>query len=152
MDICPRGLFCPKFDAEKLISEAFFGIMRVFSSVHQPESVCNFPILYHLILKPHFSSPLAPLQGEIDICPHRLFSPKFDAKKLLFEAFFEILHILTTVQYYQRNKWNTDGLFTTRAIKNGVCLHLCCSSALAGPAVLPVLPLAKHNFDRRLGI
>ncbi len=41
------------------------------------------------------------------------------------------MRILTTVQYYHRNKWNTDSLFTTRSIKSGVCLHLCCSSALA---------------------
>ncbi len=40
------------------------------------------------------------------------------------------MYILTTVRYYHRNKWNTDSLFTTSAIKNGVCLHLCCSSAL----------------------
>ncbi len=25
-DICPHGLFCPKFDAEKLLFKAFFGI------------------------------------------------------------------------------------------------------------------------------
>ncbi len=92
----PLWTFSPKFDAEKLLSEAFFGIMRVFSSV-RPKSVCNFPILYHLIFKPYLSSPLAPLQGEIDIHPRRLFCPKFDAKKLLFDAFFGIMHILITI-------------------------------------------------------
>ncbi len=94
-----------------------------------------------------FRDPLAPLRGKRDIRPHELFCPKFDAEKLLFVAFFfffGIVRILTTVRYYHRNKWNTDSLFTARAIKNGVCLHLCCSSALAGPAILQ---LAKFNFD-----
>ncbi len=88
IDICPRALSCPKFDAEKLLFEAFFGIMLIFASV-QSKSECNFPFLYNLIFQPyHLSSPLALLQGEIDICPHRLFCLKFDAEKLLFEAFF----------------------------------------------------------------
>ncbi len=87
--------------------------------------------LYNLIFQPyHLLSPLAPLLGEIDIRPRWPFCPKFDAEKLLFKAFFGIVRILTTVRYYHRNKWNSDSLFTTRAIKNGVCLHLCCSSAL----------------------
>ncbi len=58
----------------------------------------NFAFLYNLIFKPYpLSSPLAPLGRGIDICPRGLFCPKFNAKKLLFEAFFGIVRILTTV-------------------------------------------------------
>ncbi len=45
IDIHPRGLFCPKFDAGKLLFKAFFGIMRIFGSV-RPKSECSFPFLY----------------------------------------------------------------------------------------------------------
>ncbi len=58
------------------------------------------------------------------------FLSKIRCQKTFIWSFFGIVCILTTVQYYHRNKWNTKSLFTTRAIKNGVCLHLCCSSAL----------------------
>ncbi len=62
--ICPRRLFCPKFDVEKLLFEAFLGIMRIFGSVW-PKSECIFPFLYNFIFKPyHLSSPLTPLGGE----------------------------------------------------------------------------------------
>ncbi len=103
------------------------------------KSECIFPFLNNLIFKPyHLSSHLTPLQGGgIDIGPRWLFCPKFDAEKLLFEAFFlELCVFYTTVQYYHRNKWNTDSLFTAKAIKNGACLHLCCSSALTPPDFL----------------
>ncbi len=57
MDICLQWLFCPKFDAEKLLFEAILGILCIFRSV-QPKSECNFPFLYNLIFKPyHLSSP-----------------------------------------------------------------------------------------------
>ncbi len=63
------------------------------------KSECIFPFLYNLIFKPyHLSSPLAPFQGEIDICPCGLFCPKFDAEKLLFKPFFEITRIFGSVQ------------------------------------------------------
>ncbi len=89
-DICPCGLFCTKFYAKKLLFEAFFGIMRIFGSV-QPKSECNFLFIYNLIFQLyHLSSPVAPLWGGIDICPRGLFCLKFDAEKLLFEAFFRI--------------------------------------------------------------
>ncbi len=52
IDICLRGLFCSKFDGEKLLFEASFGIMRIFGSV-QPKSECIFPFLYNLIFKPY---------------------------------------------------------------------------------------------------
>ncbi len=45
IDICPRGLFCPKFDAEKLLFETFFRILCISSE-------CSFPFLYNLIFKP----------------------------------------------------------------------------------------------------
>ncbi len=62
------------------------------------KSSCIFLFLYNLIFKPYYlSSPLPPLQGKIDICPRGLFCPKFDAKKLLFEAFFIIMHIFGSV-------------------------------------------------------
>ncbi len=59
---------------------------------------CIFPFLYNLIFKPYPSSPLPPLWGEIDIRPRRLPCLKFDAEKLLFEAFFGILRIFGSVQ------------------------------------------------------
>ncbi len=40
----PSRPFYMKFDAEKLLFEAFFGIMRIFGSVY-PKSECNFPFL-----------------------------------------------------------------------------------------------------------
>ncbi len=50
----------------------------------------QFPFLYKLIsYLYHLSSPLAPLWVEIDICLPGLFFSKFDAEKLLFEAFSE---------------------------------------------------------------
>ncbi len=97
IDIYTKGLFCPKFDSKKLSFEPFFGIMRIFGSV-QPKSECNFPFLYNLIFKPYLSSPVAPIQGEIDIYPNGFFCPKSDAEKLLFEAFFGIMHIFGGVQ------------------------------------------------------
>ncbi len=83
-----RELFCQKFDAEKLLFEAFLIIMSIFYSI-PPTSECIFPLLSNLKFKPyHLSSPLAPLWGGIDLCACGLFCPKFDAEKLLFEAFF----------------------------------------------------------------
>ncbi len=85
----PWRTFCPKFDAEKLLFEAFFGIMRIFSIV-QPKSECNFPFLYTSIFKSHhFSSPLAPLWGEIDICPHGLFVRNSMPKNFYLKLFSE---------------------------------------------------------------
>ncbi len=151
----PRRLFGPKFYSKKLLFEPFFGILPIFGSV-QPKRECIFPFLYNLIFKPyHLSSPLAPLWEVIGICPRAFFCPKFDPEKLLFEAFFGIVHILTTVRYYRTNKWNTDSLFTTRAIKNGVCLHLCCSSALGEPETDPNLApdvAGKWLFKTKIGI
>ncbi len=61
IDICPRELFCPEFDAEKLLFEPFFGIMHIFGSV-QPKNECDFLFLYNVIFKPYLLSTLAPLQ------------------------------------------------------------------------------------------
>ncbi len=89
IDICPCGLFCSKFDAKRLLFKDFFEIMRIFGSV-QPKSECNFPFLYNLIFQPyHLSSPLAPPQEEIHICPRELLCLKFNTKKLLSKAFLE---------------------------------------------------------------
>ncbi len=96
IDIYPRGLFCLKFDAEKLLFEPFFGIAHIFSSI-QPKSECILPFLYNFIFKPyHLSSRLAPLQGEIHICTRGLFCPKFEADKLLLEAFCYMWTYCTT--------------------------------------------------------
>ncbi len=45
IDKRPRGLLCPKFDAKKLLFEAFFGILRIFGSA-QHKNEYNFPFLY----------------------------------------------------------------------------------------------------------
>ncbi len=140
----PLRTFCLKFDAEKLLFEAFFGILSIFGSI-QPKSECNFPFLYNLIFPPyHLSRPLASLRWEIDICPCRLFCPKLNAKKLLFEAFFGILRIFGSIQpksecnflflynlIFQLNTGDNHVLSPV-VIKNGVCPHSGCSSALAG--------------------
>ncbi len=61
IDICPCGLFCLKFDDEKLLFKALFRILRIFGSI-QPKSECIFPLLYNFIFRPyHLSIPLAPL-------------------------------------------------------------------------------------------
>ncbi len=44
IDIYLNGLFCPKFNTEKLLFEAFFGIISIFGSI-QSESECNFSFL-----------------------------------------------------------------------------------------------------------
>ncbi len=72
--------------------------MCIFGSV-QPKSECNFPFLYNLIFQLyHVSSPLTPLREEIDICSCGRFCPKFDAKKLSFEAFLGKMRIFGSVQ------------------------------------------------------
>ncbi len=48
--------------------------------------------------KGHLWSILAPLWWEIDICAHWLFRTKLSAQVLLFEAFFDIMHIFSTIQ------------------------------------------------------
>ncbi len=44
-----------------------------------------------------------------------------------------------------------DSLFTTRAIKNGVCLHLCCSSALVQFVVSPYVFVLNFLLQTALG-
>ncbi len=71
IDICPHGLFCLKFDVEKLLFEAFFGILRIFGSV-QHKNECIFLFLYNLIFQlntcdNHMLSPVAIKNG---LCPH----------------------------------------------------------------------------------
>ncbi len=104
IDICPRGLFCPKFGAEKLLLDAFFGILRIFASV-QPKSECTFSFLYNLIFKPyHLSSPLAPLRGRQTYAPAGFFVQNLMPKIFYLKLFFGIVRILTTVRYYHRNE------------------------------------------------
>ncbi len=43
-------------------------------------------------------SPLAPLHGEIDICVCGLFRTKFNAKQLLFQSFFDVVHLFGSVE------------------------------------------------------
>ncbi len=98
IDICPRKLFCPKFDAEKLLFEAFFGIMHIFGSI-QPKNGCIFPLLYNFIFKLyHRSSHLAPLRDEMHICPRGLFCPNSMQNNFYFEAFFGIMRIFGSIQ------------------------------------------------------
>ncbi len=57
IDLRPRGLSCQKFDAKKLLFEAFSGRLRIFGSV-RPKNECIFPFLHNLIFKPyHLWSP-----------------------------------------------------------------------------------------------
>ncbi len=82
---------------KNLFEAFFFGILRIFSRI-QPKSECNFLFLYQLIFKPyHLSSPLTPLWGVMNICPRGLFCPKFDAEKLVFEAFFSEYSVFLAV-------------------------------------------------------
>ncbi len=76
----------------------FFGITCIFGSIW-PKSECNFSFLYNLLFQLyHLSRLLAPLREEIDVYPRGLSCPKFDAEKLLFEAFFGIMGIFGSVQ------------------------------------------------------
>ncbi len=120
----------------------FFRITCIFGNI-QHQSECVFPFLYNFIFKPYnLSRPVAPLSGEIDICLRGLFCPKFNAKKVLFEAFIEILRIFGSIQpesecifpflynlIFQLNTGNNH-ILSPGTIKNGVCPHSGCSSAL----------------------
>ncbi len=103
----PSQTFCPKFDGEKLLFEAFFWdnayfffeIMHIFGSI-QPKSECIFPFLYNFIFKPYrLSSPLALLRGEDTHTPSQNFFPKFDTEKLLFEIFFGTMRIFAAFSW-----------------------------------------------------
>ncbi len=47
---------------------------------------------------PIFRASLAPLLGEIDIYAHELFWTKFNSEQLLFEAFFDAMHVFGSVE------------------------------------------------------
>ncbi len=51
-----------------------------------------FPVSvqYNNLKHINFSSPLAPLLGEIEMCVHWLFCMKFNSQQLLFEQFFDL--------------------------------------------------------------
>ncbi len=130
IDICPRRLFCPKFDAEKLSFEAFFGILHIFGSV-EPEGECIFPFLYNLIFKQyHLSSPLAPLGGGAERWTYALAD--FFVRNLMpknFEPFFGILRIFGNVQPKGESIFPflynliDNHMLSPVAIKNGVYVH-----------------------------
>ncbi len=42
--------------------------------------------------------PSAPLLGDTDICAHQLFCMKFNSEQLLFEAFFDLMHIFGNIE------------------------------------------------------
>ncbi len=99
IDICPRGFFCPKFDTEKLLYEAFFEILRIFDSA-QSKSECIFPFLYNLIFQlitgdNHMLSPVAIKNG---VCPHSgcssalvidaMHSKKYTHELILFDVLY----------------------------------------------------------------
>ncbi len=163
IDICPQELLCLKFDAKKLLFKAIFGIMRILGSV-QPKSKCIFPFLHNSIFQPYrLSSSLTPLWGVADICPCGLFYPKFDTEKLLFEAFFGILCIFGSVHpkseyifpflYDVIFHLNTgdNHMLSLVAIKNGVCPHSGCSSALAGLVRYARTPVLLWTRGERRG-
>ncbi len=44
-------------------------------------------------------TPLAPLMGEIDVHVRELFCTKFNSEQLSFEAFFDVMRILGSVEH-----------------------------------------------------
>ncbi len=71
---------CPKFDAEELLFEAFFGIMHIFGSVH-PKSECNFLFLYNLILNRSSFEPPNSTPGGDRQTPSRTFLSEIQCRK-----------------------------------------------------------------------
>ncbi len=45
-----------------------------------------------------WKSPLASLLGKTDMCAHWLFCTKFNSEQLLFEPFFDVMHIFGSVE------------------------------------------------------
>ncbi len=90
--MCAHWLFCTKFNAQQLLFELFSDIIGNFDSV-EPKIESTFLFQYNIIFLKHinFSSPLAPLSREIDMCAHWLFYTKFNSQELLFEQFFDII-------------------------------------------------------------
>ncbi len=94
----PLQTFLSEIRCRKTFSWALFWDNAYFQQ-HLAQKWMYFPFLYNFIFKPyHLSSPLAPLQGEIDICPRTLPRPKFDAETLLFASFFVTIRIFSSVQ------------------------------------------------------
>ncbi len=55
IDICTHWLFCTKFNAQKLLFEAFSDIMRIFSRI-EPQTEYTFPFQYSIIFETYQSS------------------------------------------------------------------------------------------------
>ncbi len=105
----------------------------------------QFPFLYKLITNPyHLSSPLAPLWGETYAFTDFFFEIR--CRKTFIWSFFGIWHIFGSVQpkseyifpflynlIFQLNTGDNH-VSSPVAIKNGVCPHLGCSSALSESA------------------
>ncbi len=145
VDICPHGLLYLKFDAEKLLFEAFFGIICILGSI-QPKSKCIFPFLHNSIFQPyHLSSFLTPLWGVADICPCGLFLSKIRYRKTFIWSFF------WNIAFFRQCSSQSECIFpflynlifhlntgdnhmlSLVAIKNGVCPQSGCSRALICP-------------------
>ncbi len=87
--ISAQGLFGTKFNSEQLLFEAFFDAMRIFRSVFPAKQYFEHANL---------SRCLVPPEGEIDISARELFCTKFISEQLLFEAFFDVIHIFDSVE------------------------------------------------------
>ncbi len=91
-------LFCTKFNSEQLLFETFF-IVTLFLAVLNPK----VNLIFHFCTIYDFKNtdlwrPLAPFVWEMGISARELFCLKFNSKQLLFEAFFDIMRILGSVE------------------------------------------------------
>ncbi len=72
--------------------------MRIFGSV-EPQTESIYPFLYIIIFQRWVSlEPPSFTLGEINICARGLFCMKLNFEQLLFEAFFDALHIFGGVE------------------------------------------------------
>ncbi len=98
IDICAPRLFCMKFNSEQFLFEASFDVMGIFGSMRPKGNlISHFYTLYDFKYTDLWS-PLAPLVEEIDISAPGIFCPKFNPEQLLFEVFFDIMHILGSIE------------------------------------------------------
>ncbi len=95
IEICVHWVFCGKFNSEQLLLEAFFNILNPYCLQHSTIKWTYFLIPVHNKISKMeiFGVPLAPFLGEIEISVHWVFCGKFNSEQLLFEGFFEIIHI-----------------------------------------------------------
>ncbi len=84
----PLWTFLSKIQCRKTLIWSFFGY-NAYLWQRSAQSECIFTLVYNFIFKPyHLSSQLAPLQGEIHLCPRGLFCPKFVVKNFYLKLFF----------------------------------------------------------------